>query len=193
MEAAEEMLHPARSMQIITETIAKTQANIQSQSSCFLLWGWLIAVASFLFYTLHQFTSFRLYFLPFPVLVSVGIVLTILHYRQNSYRTETYLNWFLKQLWLVLGTCFIVVVCIGILTLQPPFTYTLVLAGIGTLVSGLVMRFKPLIVGGVLFLLIAICSVFVKDNVQPLLQGIAVIAGYLVPGYLLKYSKDNQH
>jgi cytochrome c oxidase subunit IV len=189
MEETERSLNPEQSLQIITDAIERTKDNIKAQSTCFLLWGWFIAAASFIFYFLHQFTSFRFYFLPFPILVTAGIVYTILFSRRNSIRTETYLNWFLKQLWLVLGIGFIVVVFINVLRQQPPFTYTLILAGVGTLVSGMVMRFKPLVAGGILFLSLAVCSVFVNDNLKPLLQGIAVIGGYLVPGYLLKYSK----
>lgn len=189
MEATENELNPAQSLQIIADAIVKTKENIKAQSACFLLWGWLIATASLLFYFLHQFTSTRFYFVPFPILVSIGIIATILYFRRAGNSTESYLNFFLKQLWLGLGICFIVVVFINILIQEPPFTYTLILGGTGTLVSGLVMRFKPLIIGGILFFAFAVCSLFVNDNLKPLLQGIAVLGGYLVPGYLLKYSK----
>jgi hypothetical protein len=190
MNTAEKKLTPAESLKLITDVISKTRDNIKAQSFCFLLWGWLITAASILFYVLHQFTDFKLYFLPFPLLVLPGIIITLIYYRSNSHLPETYLTGFLKQLWLVLAISFITVVLISFLQQYPPFTYTLVIGGIGTLVSGLVMRFKPLIVGGALFLLFAIGSVFVNDGVKPLLQGIAVVAGYLLPGYLLKYSKS---
>jgi hypothetical protein len=70
-----------------------------------------------------------------------------------------------------------------------PFTYTLLVAGIGTLVSGWVMKFRPLIVGGILFLLFAIASVYMADDFKLLAHGIAIVAGYLIPGYLLKQVK----
>jgi hypothetical protein len=190
MDTAENKLTPSDSLKLITEVISKTRGNIKAQSFCFLLWGWLIAVASILFYVLHQFTNFKLFFLPFPLLVIPGIIITLIYYRRNSHLSETYLTGFLKQLWLVLAISFITVVLISLLEQYPPFMFTLVIGGIGTLVSGLIMRFKPLIVGGALFLLIAVGSVFVNDGVKPLLQGIALITGYLIPGYLLKYSKS---
>ncbi|HZY35417.1 MAG TPA: hypothetical protein VFE53_02145 [Mucilaginibacter sp.] len=190
MDTSENELTPSDSLKLITEVISKTRDNIKTQSFCFLLWGWLIAAASILFYVLHEFTAFKLFFLPFPLLVIPGIIITVIYYQRSSHFSETYLTGFLKQLWLVLAISFIAVVLISLLQKYPPFTYTLVIGGIGTLVSGLVMRFRPLIVGGALFLLIAVGSVFVGDGVKPLLQGIAVIAGYLIPGYLLKYSKS---
>jgi hypothetical protein len=53
----------------------------------------------------------------------------------------------------------------------------------------LVLRFRPLVFGGVLFLLFSVASIFTPDVYKPLLQGIAVITGYLIPGYLLKHAK----
>jgi hypothetical protein len=189
MEAIEDKLDPAQSLQMITEVIAKTKENIKEHSFLFLLWGWLMAIASFSFFILHSYTSFALFFLPFPVLALTGIIISVLHYTAKRHLPETYLGDYLKKLWLVLGISFILVVFINAVETDPPFTYTLLIGGIGTMVSGLVLRFRPLVLGGVLFLLFSVASVFTSDVYKPLLQGIAVIAGYLIPGYLLKYSK----
>jgi hypothetical protein len=190
MEILENELNPMQSLQMIAEVISKTRENIKEHSFCFLLWGWLIAVASFLFYILRTYTSFKLFFLPFPILVVPGIIITALHYTGKQYTSETYLNHYLKSLWLVLAVSFILVVFINVMQHYLPFTYTILIGGIGTLVSGLVLRFKPLVIGGILFLIFFALSVFLADAYKPLLQGLAVITGYIIPGYLLKYSKS---
>jgi len=92
-------------------------------------------------------------------------------------------------MWVVLGICFILVVLTNIIQDHQPFTYTILIGGIGTLASGLVLKFRPLITGGILFLLAFVLSVFANEDYRPLIQGIAVVTGYLIPGYLLKYSK----
>lgn len=189
METTEDKLDPAQSLQMITDVIGRTKENIKTHSFLFLLWGWLIAVASFSFFILHTYTSFKLFFLPFPVLALTGIVISFLHITGKQYESETYIGYYLKSLWLVLGISFILVVFMTVVTTEPPFTYTLLLGGIGTMVSGLVLRFRPLVLGGILFMLFSVASVFTPDTYKPLLQGVAVIAGYLIPGYLLKYSK----
>src|SRR5258708_4290003 len=143
-------LDPSGSLRMISEVIAKTKENIKEQSFGFLLWGWLIATASISFYVLQNFTGVKPYFLPFPILVGVGIVVTILHYTRNRYSSETYLGYYLSRLWLVLGISFILVVIMSLLQNHTPFTSTLLIGGIGTLVSGLVLRFRPLVFGGVL-------------------------------------------
>jgi hypothetical protein len=187
MTTQEKALSPEESLQLITETINRTRENISENSFCFLLWGWLIASASFSFFLIHQFTSFKYYFLPFPVLTIAGVITTIAYCRKrNASSVITYLTSFLSMMWLVLGFAFFAIVFINISQSHAPFTYTLIIAAIGTLVSGLVMKFTPLIYGGIVFFAAAIASVYVADDYKVLLHGFAVIFGYLVPGYLLK-------
>jgi len=189
MESFENELNPSESLKLIANVIGKTRENIKEHSYLFLLWGWLIAGASIFFFLLHQYTSFRLYFLPFPILALTGIIVTLVLWAKRSRTSETYIGYFLKRLWQALGLGFIIAVFINVAKGNLPFTYTMLLGGIGTLASGLVLKFRPLIIGGFTFLAVTIASIFIADSYAPLLQGIAVIAGYLIPGYLLKHSK----
>jgi hypothetical protein len=187
---SEKFLSPQESLGLIVDAIAKTKDNIRENSFGFLLWGWLIAIASFAYFLLYHYTGTQYYFIPFPVLALVGIVATILSLKKgNSEMTITYTTYFINKMWIVLGIGFIIVVFINVMQGKMPFTYTLILAGIGTLVSGWVMKFLPLSVGGILFLVSAIASVYIADKYKPLLHGIAFVAGYLMPGYLLKNAK----
>jgi hypothetical protein len=187
----EKSLTPEESLELISGTIARTRENLQENSFGFLLWGWLIAIASFAFFLLHQYTSTPYYFLPFPVLAVTGIILTILYFRRKYFGpTLGYTTYFLIRMWIVLGVSFIMVVFINVSQGKMPFTYTLLVAGIGTLVSGLVMKFSPMVTGGILLLGSSLISIYIPDDYKPLLHGIAITAGYLVPGYLLKKSKS---
>ena len=187
---SERSLSPQESLDLIAEAIAKTKDNIRENSFGFLLWGWLIAIASFAYFILHQYTTFQYYFLPFPILAAIGIFGTAFFFRKkNSESTLSNITYFINKMWIVLGICFIMVVFINVTQGNMPFTYTLIIAGIGTLVSGWVMRFRPLIIGGILLLISAVSSIYVVDEYKPLLHGIAIIIGYLIPGYLLKKSK----
>ena len=185
------MLSPQEGLALIEDIIARTKAQYRNNSFYFMLWGWLIALASFSFFVLHQYTAFQYYFLPFPVLVAVGIITTLTWFfkRKAAHPTEGYLNYFLSRMWLVIGISFIITVFVAVSQKLPPFLFTLIIAAIGTLVSGLAMKFKPLITGGILFFIAAVIGVFMPDSYKPLLSGIAIIAGYLVPGYLLRSAK----
>jgi hypothetical protein len=191
MSTSEPLLSPEESLKVITEAIDKTKDNFKANGSYFLLWGWLVAIASFSFFLLQQYTTFPYYFISFPVLGAAGIITTVIWYlkSKSTSPTETYLNYFLSRMWLVLGICFIMVVFINVSQNLPPFTYTLIVAAIGTMVSGLVMKFWPLTAGGILFLISALISIYIPDDYKVLLHGVAIIAGYLIPGYLLLNEK----
>lgn len=193
MTTYDKPLSPQESLSLIAEAISKTKDNIKENSFPFLLWGWLIAVASFSYFLLQQYTSFRFYFIPFPVFVAVGMITTVIWYlkQKSTSATESYLNYFLSRMWLVLGINFLAVVFISVSQNLTPFTYTLILAAIGTLVSGLVMKFTPLTIGGVIFLVSALTCIYIPDDYKVLLHGAAIVSGYLIPGYLLKNEKHN--
>ncbi|HXB34899.1 MAG TPA: hypothetical protein VNV35_15825 [Puia sp.] len=188
----ERTLLPQESLALIAEAIRKTKENFRENSRFFLLWGWLIAAASLGFFLLRQYTETRFFFLPFPVLATAGIVTTLVWYRQlrAASPTETYLGYFMNRLWMVVGLSFVLVVYISVSRGWPPFLYTLIVAAIGTMVSGLAMKFRPLVWGGVLFFLAAVVGVYLPDGYLPLLTGLAMVGGYLVPGYLLKSAHE---
>ena len=53
-------------------------------------------------------------------------------------------------------------------------------------ISGGALRFKPLMIGGVINWLLAAASFFVDFKMQLLLLATAVLLGYIIPGYMLK-------
>jgi hypothetical protein len=64
--------------------------------------------------------------------------------------------------------------------------YILLLAGFPTFVSGFIIKFKPLIAGGICFWIIAIIVHFAGPSIAPLGTPVAMLIGYLIPGYMLK-------
>lgn len=187
----EKTLSPRESLDVILKAISSTKNSIRSNSFYFLLWGWLIAIASFGFFIMKFYFNAWFHFVLFPILAFIAGVITLVRYsRKRTVSTESYVSHFLSRMWAVLGIAFIMSVFINVSHGEGPFTYTMMLAGIGTLVSGWVMKFRPLVFGGVLFLVGSLASVYVSLEYKALLQGIAVVAGYLVPGYLLKNAAE---
>lgn len=176
------------SLDIISDAIQKTKENIKEQSFYYLLWGWLASIAAIMNYIILNFTNFTHHWLPWAILMPLGGIITMVYSiknnKQKSY--ETYLDVFLKNLWLSIGVSFILAVFISLILKISPAIIVLLLAGIGTLISGLAMKFKPLILGGILFFVFSLSSVFVDDSFKLLIFAIAIAIGYLTPAYILK-------
>ncbi|KAF2340405.1 hypothetical protein [Flavobacterium tistrianum] len=181
-------LTPQESLKLIAEVISQTKENFRSHSFIFLLWGWTLAIASILQFLIQTKTNFKYHFLPFPILAGAALLVTINCSRNKT--SETHLNFFLKKLWMALAFGFIAIVFASVYQKIQPFAYTLILAGIGTAVSGMAMKFRPLLFGGICFLIASVCCVYIADEFKVLLHGFAIIAGYLIPGYMLKNSKS---
>lgn len=71
--------------------------------------------------------------------------------------------------------------------LKPLFLFP-VIAGIGTLVSGLVLRFRLLVLGGLLLFVNPFLSQLLPAAWSILLYGIIVFIAFAIPGYVLKSS-----
>ena len=69
--------------------------------------------------------------------------------------------------------------------------YILMLVGFPTFISGFIIKFRPLIIGGILFWIIAVIVSFTAPSIAPYGMPVAVITGYLIPGYMLKYKGNH--
>jgi hypothetical protein len=183
-----ERLDPNESLDIISDAIQKTKENIKEQSFYYLLWGWLASIAAIMNYIILNFTNFVHHWLPWAILMPLGGIVAMVYSIKNNNKKsyETYLDVFLKYLWISIGVSFILAVFMSLILNISPAIIVLLLAGIGTLISGLVMKFKPLILGGILFFVFSLTSVFVDDSFKLLIFAIAITIGYLTPAYILK-------
>ena len=69
--------------------------------------------------------------------------------------------------------------------------YILLMAGFPTFISGFLIKFRPLIAGGICFWIIAIVIHFAGPSFYPLGTALAMLIGYLFPGYMLKNRVDH--
>ncbi len=184
----EQTLNPSESLSLISDVIGKTRENIGEHSFRYLLWGWVIGAASILSFLLLKYWHSPLYFLPFPILSLLSIAYLYFFRQKGGRSTETYLTHFINRMWLVLGLSFFLIAYLSVSQGITPFSFTIALAGIGTLISGIVMKYKPLQLGGILFFIFAVMSSHVSVEYKILLQGVSILLGNLLPGYLLKYS-----
>jgi hypothetical protein len=191
MESEEKMMTGEESLKVITEMINKTKVNIRQGSFHLLFWGWLIFGCSLLEYILYKFTDIQnpwyIWLLTIP-----GIFVSLIYgyTKGKKSRIFTYADMIYMYIWigfLIASIVLFIVLSSSIASVAP---YILLLAGYSTFMSGVTIKFRPLIAGGISFWILTIISRFLGPDLEPLVVPVAMLTGYLIPGYLLKKKVD---
>lgn len=190
MTNEKEILTPKESLDVITSMIRQAKGNMKKSSFYFLLWGWTIVLANLGVFVLLRFTTITNPFLVFFITIPSAIISVIHGARQeNRVTAPTLLDNINKWLWSGFGiTCFIFALFGNRIGWQiNPVIITM--CAVPTFVSGIMLRFKPLMLGGIAFWVCGIVSFLLPAELQFPLASVAVTLGYLIPGYLLKKSE----
>jgi hypothetical protein len=184
-----EEMNEQQSLKIITEMIQKAKNNIGNNSFYFLLWGWAVFAASLLHYSL-LIINYELAFLPWPVLMTGASVVAAIYGYKDSKRTKvkSYFDKFFAAMWIAITVAIFLslILITQVADFRASYIAVMLLYGLGTFVTGIVIRFKPLIIGGIIVWLCAVGFVWVDFPNALLLMALAILSSYIIPGYLLR-------
>jgi len=192
MEAEEKMMTGEESLSIISAMINKTTVNIRNGIFHLLFWGWLILACSLSEYLLYKFTDIASpWYVWFFLIPGVFVSLIYGFATGRKAKVHTYAD--MLYLWTWMGFLFSAIVLFVIISDDmgsvPP--YILTIAAIPTFISGFIIKFRPLIIGGATFWIFALAAHFGGPGIAPLAVPAAMLTGYLIPGYLLKSRVDH--
>ena len=184
------------SLKLISEMLENTKARFNENGFFFLLWGWLVLISSLLHFTL-LYTDFPYPYMVWPVIMTGGgIASGIAGYRRGKdTKVKTFIDRSMSYLWIGFMISFIIlyaIVIIGNIKWHLLSILIMALYGLPTFVSGGILKFKPLIYGALACWILAIISLFVREDYVLLLSALSVVLAYLIPGYMLKakFNKD---
>lgn len=179
------------SIRVITEMIENSKSNLKDNSFFYLLWGWLVLIASVTSFVLLKMGFSEIYWIPWPILMfGGGIVSGIAGYRiGKKAKAKTMFDTTMAYLWSgFVITLFIIlfIAASGNISWQVSNVLIIALYGLGTFVSGGILKFKPLIIGGIFSWAIAIATIFIPEIYSMLMVSLSIVVAYLIPGYMLK-------
>jgi len=187
MENEEKMMTGEESLRIITEMLNKTKVNIRQSSFHLLFWGWLIFARSLSDYLLTRYSDFaHPYFVWMLVIPGVFVSMIYGFVKGRKATFHTYADRLYMWTWMGFLIAAIILFIIQSKRLDMVGPYILLLAGFATFVSGFIIKFRPLVFGGLCFWIIALAVSFAGPSIAPLGMPVSVLIGYLIPGYLLK-------
>jgi hypothetical protein len=191
----EENFSPQDSLELIRSMISKTRANMGENKVYFLLWGWVTFAAIVSQFILKVVLRNERHYLVWLVVIPT-VIINIIYAtrRRNRPAVRTYVSESMGYLWTGVGISFFVLSVIissrpaGWMDAWPLF---ILFYGLGTFVSGKILQFKPLIMGGIFNWMLALASIFVAFDYQLLLAAAAILTSYIIPGHLLGSYKRN--
>ena len=195
----EDNITQEQSLAIIESMINKARNQFSENGFAYLLWGWVVLACSSSQFILQYFMHYPKHYLVW-MLTWVALIVQIIYSVKKEKRkvVKTYTDEIAGYVWM---TFVIMLILAGTLTskaLQPQLFYItniiiLVMYGMPTFLSGIILKFKPLVLGGITCWALAIAAHFLPPDFTGLLITVAVITAWIVPGYLLRsrYKKQN--
>jgi hypothetical protein len=172
--------------------IANARERIVDNGYWYLLWGYLVFIAAISQYVLLSYVDTYYYWLPWPVLMILGGVISAFSaYRQASRaRHRTFFDTVMVSLW----SAFLIVILLilaftglGKISFLACYPIIMIVYGLGTWVSGGVLKYIPLIIGGIACWVLAGIAFYYPFEIQTLLLALSILIAYIIPGHMLKY------
>jgi hypothetical protein len=182
-------LSASQSLDLISRMIREAQGRVQKNSFYFLLWGWVILFGNLGMFVLTKM-GYPYPFVVWAITIPAWILSIVRGFQQKrSAQSSTHFDSISSALWISLGVVIFTVVAFGYQINFQINPLVLLVSAIPTFTSGVILKFRPFTLGGVLFWAAGIVSFLVPREFQPLVGAVAIAFGYLVPGYLLKNRK----
>lgn len=193
----QEELSTRDSLKLIESMINKAQNRFNENGHLYLLWGWVVLICSITsFVSVYFFGNFGnlmfVWMLTIPTIIYQMIYLSRV---KKTATVRTYTDEINSYVWLVFVIMgFLVGIIIGKSGHPELFNpFILMLYGMPTFLSGIILKFVPLRIGAVSCWVLALVSVFIPYEFSFLLLALAVITTWIVPGYLLRSRFKTQH
>ena len=190
-----EKFSAVESLALIESMINKAQNKYSENGTLYLLWGWIVFFCSILHYGLLTFTELgrSASWVWILTLFAMAYQIYYIAKKQSKATVKNYTDEIIGYVWMVFGICMGLVsfIMLQLGTWQLLYAFILLLYGMPTFLTGAIMRFNPLKIGGLICWILAVCSVFVHSREIILLLIPAVLGAWIIPGYLLRAKFKN--
>jgi len=194
-QSNEDYIDEKQSLRVIREMIQVSHKSIRNDGILFIVWGWISFINYFflsylpgVYITTHQIMEIvRTLSVLLPLL---GLTYTLYYILKQRKKVQTYIGISIRYVWFSL---FISMVMINLILfninhsinfeLQHPIF--MVLIAFAITVTGGILRYKMIIIGGIIFGILAVIASHLKLQEQLLVEAIAWAIAFIIPGHIL--------
>jgi hypothetical protein len=191
-------LTPEESLLLITKTIEETKQRFKENGHIIILWGIIIFTVFFSQYILVLLGLYKVFDIIWTtILFPLGGIYTFIYVKRNVKKRnlpETILSRVIGTMGWAIGLNFMILASFFRQQLgdahAPIF---LILLALGIIVTGASIKFKPLLIGGILLNFIGLGSFFFIRDYHGFSMMLGAIVGLIIPGILLNraHRKEN--
>ncbi|RYZ54223.1 MAG: hypothetical protein EOO14_14520 [Chitinophagaceae bacterium] len=192
----EDNFSPQQSLQLIENMIKKVRSDISENRFYFLMWGWITFLALLTQFVLKVVVNYPHHYLVWLCVIPAVILTIVRSNRPRGRSVRTYVGDSMKFLWMGIGISFFVL-CFVITNTRGgwyiAYPFFILFYGLGTFVSGMFLKFRPLIIGGVFNWLLACVCVLLPYDYQLLVSAAAILTSYIIPGHIIQKPIADTH
>lgn len=182
----DKMLNEKESLELISQMIQNTRKRmVERAGTPFLIWGYVTVAIALVIWGLITATGQDEWLFLWLLLPVIGAPATYLVKRKYKPQAKTYVDRVVTSVWIVFGWVAVVVSVLSFWRMLPVLFLILLLMGMGTALTGMVIRFKALVAGGVLGILLSFGCLWMQGIDQILFFAAAFVFMMIVPGHIL--------
>lgn len=193
MENNQKEMTQAESVALIASMINKAKNRFSENGVLYLWWGWIVFACCVIQFIAIYFFNENAWYVWLSTWVMAIFQIFIIKKKRKTQEVRTYTEELNGFVWLAFFICMMLSLFIvnysGNFKLIYPIL--LVLYGMPIFLSGVILKFKPLILGSICCWVFSVLALFILPEFQLLMVAVAVFLAWIIPGYLLKKKYQN--
>jgi hypothetical protein len=188
----DKVLTEKESLDLISQMIRNTRSRLEDNSGIpFLIWGYTTVIVAVVVWSLVTTSGNYLWHWLWFAIPVFGGTLWLLHNKKqlnNRSRVITFVDRAISHVWMMFGIASFMISIISFLTYIPILFIVLLTMGMATAITGLIIRFKPIIFSGFIGILFSPLCVIVRDTSSILIFAAIFVLMMVIPGHMLNYT-----
>lgn len=188
----EDTLTPNESLDIINQMVEQARFNFSKNSAFFIIWAVLLIGAALYQFVAQQTQFTQLFWIGWPIAGLVGGIISSIYgnriEKQQGHRTH--LDRMYSSIWMIYLVTLVMMLVALVYNHLEPSGYIMLLTGLPTVLTGRLLKFTPLVYGGISLWIFGLITLFVLPQFGALLFIASMITGYLIPGLMMRNVKN---
>ena len=193
----EKNLTEKASLELISQMITNSRRKLEDGNGIpFLIWGYATFFVSLLVYYFVNATGdyhYNILWFLIPVIGSIGMFISERSKAKHAGHARNYIERVIGNIWLVIGIAALLTSVGASFVRFPVLPLMLLLLGIGTTITGLTIKFKPVIISGFIGMASCVVPFILEGNGQILVFGVVCLIMMVIPGHILNYQGRKRH